>query len=122
MIDMRILTLNMNMFNLQIDDSFYSFLEKYNPDVAIIQEFRYTKITDIKNYFPIKPNQYEEADEIDGRHRITMALCKENSWTPVKNQELKNYGYRYVNIIDKNNDWSVLGVHIPVDKKRMMKH
>ena len=116
---MRILTLNMKMFNLQIDNSFYSFLEEYKPDIAIIQECRYTKISRITNYSIVKPNQYEEDEKIDGRHVITMALCKEDIWNRVKVQKLKSYGRCYVEIKtqkrNENNDWSILGVHIPTD-------
>lgn len=52
----RILTLNMKMFNLQIDNSPDIFLHEYEPDVAIIQECRSNK-----NIYrnPIMPNRFE---------------------------------------------------------------
>ena len=31
---MRLLTLNINMFNYQIDNSFYDYLHDINPDLA----------------------------------------------------------------------------------------
>jgi exonuclease III len=36
----KILTLNVDMFNLQIDDSFEAFIESYDPDIAVVQEYR----------------------------------------------------------------------------------
>lgn len=117
---MRILTLNMNMFNMQIDDSFNHFLNKYAPDVAIIQECRFTKISKIDNYSIINPNQYELEKIIDGRYYITVAFCKGKTWKRIKEDNSTKYGYRYVKIQamsqSEKNNWSILGVHIPAEK------
>ncbi len=40
---MLLLTLNMNMFNFVIDDSFNDYFNFILPDIAFIQECRYNK-------------------------------------------------------------------------------
>lgn len=110
---MKIMTLNMAMFNLQIDNSLDCFLNEYNPDVAIIQEFRSSKIV---NYNTIKPNLFK--GYIDARYFITMALCKDNIWHRNDLQDLEKYNRCFVKL-DKNSegnsDFSILGVHIPAE-------
>ena len=41
---MLLLTLNMNMFNFVIDDSFNDYFNFILPDIAFIQECRYNRI------------------------------------------------------------------------------
>lgn len=116
---MRILTLNMKMFNLQIDNSLNCFLDEYEPDVVIIQECRSNK-----NIYhnPVKPNRFE--GEIDARYVITMAFCKNMIWERVDLGDLRKYNRCCVAIKTKENEYptfSVLGVHIPAetdDKKK----
>ncbi len=44
---MKILTLNMNMFNYQNDGEFWNYLKEVNPDIAFIQEFTNTIVTNV---------------------------------------------------------------------------
>lgn len=41
---MILLTINMNMFNLDIDNSFNSYLDEIKPDITFVKECRYNKI------------------------------------------------------------------------------
>lgn len=41
---MLLLTLNMNMFNFVIDDSFNDYFDSISTDIAFIQECRYNRI------------------------------------------------------------------------------
>lgn len=83
---MRILTLNMKMFNLLIDDSINYFLNEYEPDVAIIQECRSNRNI---YYNPILPNRYE--GKIDARYFITKAFCKDKIWERIDIEDLGKY-------------------------------
>ncbi len=47
---MLLLTLNMNMFNFIIDNSFNDYFDSVLPDIAFIQECRYNRIN--KQYHP----------------------------------------------------------------------
>lgn len=110
---MRILTLNMKMFNLQIDNSLNCFLNEYEPDVAIIQECRSNE-----NIYrnPIMPNLFE--GKIDARYVITMAFCKNTIWERASLKDLGKYNRCCVAIKTKENEeppFSVFGVHIPAE-------
>ena len=43
---MLLLTLNMNMFNFVIDDSFNDYFDSISTDIAFIQECRYNRINE----------------------------------------------------------------------------
>lgn len=110
---MRIITLNMDMFRLQIDNSLDCFLKEYEPDVAIIQE---SKGNENIYHNPIKPNQFE--GRIDKRIYSVMAFCKNMIWDRIDLGDLKKYNCRFVAIKTKKNKqppFSALGVHIPAD-------
>ena len=110
---MRILTLNMNMFNFyQADDSFNIYIEEIKPDIAIIQECRYNRLVGVnENYKILLPNGYTKND-IDNRIHFTLALHHGNV-DRENNSLLKKYGYTFLKMkVDDIN--SVLAVHIPL--------
>lgn len=110
---MRILTLNMKMFNLQIDNSLNCFLNEYEPDIAILQECRSNKNI---YYNPIMPNRFE--GKIDARYVITMVFCRNMIWKRIDLEDLGKYNRCCVAIKTKENESppiSVLGIHIPAE-------
>ena len=108
---MRILTLNMNMFNQDYDNDFGKYINTIKPDIAFIQEFRSTCIDKIpKGYNPIKPNTF---DKLNGRYHITIAICKGDILDKGKYIDLV-YDNRFVKAKIKGHNKSVAGVHLPI--------
>lgn len=110
---MKVLTLNMNMFNCyQANESFNIYIEEINPDIAIIQECRYNRLIGLNEKYKILlPNGYTEKD-IDNRIHFTVALHRENA-DRENNNLLKKYGYTFLKMkMDDIN--SILAVHIPL--------
>ena len=105
---MRLLTLNINMFNYQIDNSFYDYLHDINPDLAIIQEARFNRLND-KIYSTKFPKGCDN-DKIDSRVHLTVAFYKK-SWTRDDDADFKTYNYSHIRL--KKNECVVLGVHTP---------
>ena len=108
---MRLLTLNMNMFNSTVDDSFYSYLDTITPDIAFVQECRYSRID--KNYNPVLAGNYEEA--IDGRIHLTAAFIKNNLIT--KRDVCPSLVYDYKCVFVEYNKFLFAGVHLPLPQK-----
>lgn len=105
---MRLLTLNMNMFNYQFDNSFYDYIDKINPDLTIIQEARFNRLCD-KNYPIIYPKGYDQST-IDSRIHLTIALSKKD-WIRDNDVDFGRCNYSHIGL--KNNNLTLLGVHTP---------
>ncbi len=75
---MRILTLNLNMFNYEnADNEVWSYMADVRPDIALLQEVRANRLKKCpEGYDVILPRGYSdiEWDKIDSRKRITVAL------------------------------------------------
>lgn len=109
---MRILTLNMNMFNCyQADDNFRKYIEEIRPDIAIIQEGRYNRLKTFKDQYEILlPNNYTE-EKVDNRIRFTLALHHGNV-DKENDNSLKKYDYTFLKM-RLNDINSIVAVHIP---------
>lgn len=105
---MRLLTLNINMFNYVIDNSFYDYLHEINPDLAIIQEARFNRLKKTA-YSTIFPNGYDK-DKIKSTIRLTVAFCKED-WKRDDSFDFVEYNYSHIRL--KKNTCLILGVHTP---------
>ena len=77
---MLLLTLNMNMFNFVIDNSFDDYYAVISPDIAFVQECRYNRIN--KQYDAKWAGDFEEP--IDSRFHLSAAISKENEITKSK--------------------------------------
>lgn len=113
---MKILTLNVDMFNLQIDDSFEEFIKSYDPDIAVVQEYRANHVG--KSFEWIPPIRYVDVfSKIDARVHLTVASCKK-----MKKDDSPDLGkYNRCCIAFKQEDnkdhaLSLLGVHVPIEK------
>lgn len=109
---MRLLTLNINMFNYLIDNSFYDYLHEINPDLAIIQEARFNRLKETA-YSTIFPNGYDK-DKIKSTIHLTVALCKED-WKRDDSFNFERYNYSHIRL--KKNTCVILGVHTPKIEK-----
>ena len=114
---MLLLTLNMNMFNFVIDNSFDDYLDLISPDIAFIQECRYNRINE--QYDAKWAGHFEEP--IDSRFRLSAAISKENEITKSKIDTTDlNYDYTCIFVEYEKNKFA--GVHIPlIDKEREKK-
>ncbi len=112
---MRLLILNINMFNYVIDNSFYDYLHEINPDLAIIQEARFNRLKKTA-YSTIFPNGYDK-DKIKSTIHLTVAFCKED-WKRDDSFDFKRYNYSHIRL--KKNTCLILGVHTPkIEKKEL---
>lgn len=110
---MKILSLNMNMSNYDIDDSFYVYLKEIDPDIAIIQECRYKRVNN--DYKIILPKRFSKGT-VDNRVHLTLALSKYDDYIREDIDLLKSFDYKFLKIINKNSDISLTAVHIPLMK------
>ena len=109
---MKILTLNMNMFNYTVDDSFKIYLNEINPDIVAIQECRYKRIGNIGNEYKILlPNQFSES-EINNRIHLTLVLSKDKN---DHRKDIKTSGkYDYTFLQVENTIPLLTAVHLPM--------
>ena len=77
---MLLLTLNMNMFNFVIDDSFNDYFDSISTDIAFIQECRYNRINE--QYYAKWAGNYEEP--IDRRFHLSVAISKDDKTSKIK--------------------------------------
>lgn len=96
------------MFNYQIDNSFYNYLDEIKPDLAIIQEARFNRLSN-NGYSIIFPKGYDKTT-IDSRIRLTVGFYKKD-WIREENVDFDRYNYSH--IILKKKELLVLGVHTP---------
>ncbi|MBO4908145.1 MAG: endonuclease/exonuclease/phosphatase family protein [Lachnospiraceae bacterium] len=109
---MKILTLNMNMFNYQNDGEFWNYLKEVNPDIAFIQEFRYKNIENCPSeYEYILPKKYVDVEPVDSRVRLTVALHKH----VLSNRTYKIVAgdYTFVKAAIKDATKTISGLHMP---------
>ena len=108
---MRLLTLNMNMFNLTVDDSFFSYLNLIFPDIAFIQECRYNRIVKNCEKYKIEwAGDYKEP--IDSRIHLTAAFSPNKKIEKIDVAPLSMYDYSCIFI--KCNGYTFAGVHLPL--------
>lgn len=110
---MRILTLNINMFDYQIDNSFYDYLFEIEPDLAIIQEARFNRLSKDR-YSIVFPKGYDKPI-VDSRIRLTVAFYKQD-WIRDDNVDFGRHNYSHIRL--KCNEWIVLGLHVPNIKEK----
>lgn len=109
---MLLLTLNMNMFNFVIDNSFDDYYAVISPDIAFVQECRYNRIN--KQYDAKWAGDFEEP--IDSRFHLSAAISKENEITKSK-IDTTGLTYDYTCIFVEYEKNRFAGVHIPLDKE-----
>ena len=108
---MLLLTLNMNMFNFVIDDSFNDYFNFVSPDIAFIQECRYNRIN--KQYHAEWAGNYKEP--IDSRIHLSVAISKDENISK-SNIDLND---DYTCVFVEYEKYKFAGVHLPlIDKKR----
>ena len=108
---MLLLTLNMNMFNFVIDDSFNDYFNFILPDIAFIQECRYNRIN--KQYHAEWAGNYKEP--IDSRIHLSVAISKDENISK-SNIDLND---DYTCVFVEYEKYKFAGVHLPlIDKKR----
>jgi len=109
---MILLTINMNMFNFVIDDSFNSYIESVNPDLTFIQECRYNRINEKSVCYA---GNYDEKMKIDSRIHLSVAFSKVKESTNKRSIEpCIRYDYTCVFIEYKNQN--ITGIHLPLPK------
>ena len=107
---MLLLTLNMNMFNFVIDDSFNDYFNFILPDIAFIQECRYNRIN--KQYHAEWAGNYKEP--IDSRIHLSVAISKDENISK-SNIDLND---DYTCVFVEYEKYKFAGVHLPlIDKK-----
>ena len=84
---MLLLTLNMNMFNFVIDDSFNDYFDSISTDIAFIQECRYNRINE--QYYAKWAGNYEEP--IDRRFHLSVAISKDENISKSNNDLKADY-------------------------------
>ena len=107
------------MFNLDADDSFYSYLDMIAPDIAFIQECRYNRINQkwLKGKYTIQcPEGLKEP--INSRWHLTLALRKteplsEKCPEPEECSNPQKYDYRNV-FLKYCEGTQFAGVHLPL--------
>lgn len=109
---MLLLTLNINMFNHVIDNSFNDYLDSILPDIAFIQECRYNKINE--QYHAELAGNYKEP--IDSRFHLSVAISKDIEITKF-NVDTIALTYDYTCIFIKYDEYKFLGVHLPLISK-----
>lgn len=109
---MKLLTLNMNMFNLDIDKSFDRYFDSICPDIAFIQECRYNRID--KSYNPKWAGNYDGI--IDSRIHLSVAVSKSDK--KISKSMIKpiiQYDYACIFVECEGNRFA--GVHLPIKNK-----
>lgn len=111
-IKMKIFSLNVNhfLYQYELEDSFDKYYKEIAPDIAIIQECKYSQLN--SNYNIILPKSYSKS-KIDNRVHLTLALCKSDEYIRDDSAPIKLYDYRFVKIRNENKNISLTGVHIP---------
>ena len=107
---MLLLTLNMNMFNFVIDDSFNDYFDSISPDIAFIQECRYNRINE--QYYAKWAGNYEEP--IDSRFHLSVAISKDENILKSNNDLKADYTCIFV----KYKKYKFAGVHLPLNDKK----
>lgn len=113
---LKILSLNMNMFNWDNCNSFQFYLAEINPDIAVIQECKYSKIEEMNSsYTPKLPNNYLRED-IKNSFHLTLALSKEGfEKKDIGKVKIRNYVFLEM----QRNNFTLTGVHLPcIDKSK----
>ena len=96
---MLLLTLNMNMFNFVIDDSFNDYFNFILPDIAFIQECRYNRIN--KQYHAKWAGNYKKT--IDSRIHLSVAISKDENISKSNNDLKADYTCIFVKYALKRN-------------------
>ena len=96
---MLLLTLNMNMFNFVIDDSFNDYFDSISTDIAFIQECRYNRINE--QYYAKWAGNYEEP--IDRRFHLSVAISKDENISKSNNDLKADYTCIFVKYALKRN-------------------
>ncbi len=94
---MLLLTLNMNMFNFVIDDSFNDYFDSISTDIAFIQECRYNRINE--QYYAKWAGNYEEP--IDRRFHLSVAISKDENISKSNNDLKADYTCIFVKYAHK---------------------
>lgn len=113
---MILLTINMNMFNLDIDNSFNSYLDEIKPDITFIQECRYNRIN---RQNVLWAGDYTEP--IDSRIHISAAIGKNGNTIKKRsniNTDVK-YDYTCIFVVYGNKNYT--GIHLPLSKDNTQK-
>uniref|UniRef100_UPI004057AF0E endonuclease/exonuclease/phosphatase family protein n=1 Tax=Acetatifactor sp. TaxID=1872090 RepID=UPI004057AF0E len=114
---MKILSLNMNMFNFDTSDNFYDYLEEIDPDIAIIQECRYNRLREnYSKYKVLFPENFTEKN-VDSRIHFTLMLCKNRS-SKREDAKFKNR-FDYKNLKMISDQCSIFAVHLPYREKNV---
>ncbi len=108
---MLLLTLNMNMFNFVIDNSFNDYFDSISPDIAFIQECRYNRINE--QYNAAWAGNSEKT--IDSRFHVSVAISKNKN---ILKSDI-DLDADYTCIFVEYEKYKFAGVHLPlIDKKR----
>lgn len=108
---MKILSLNMNMFNYDAVGSFFKYLREINPDIAIIQECRFNRLDGLPtDYNILLPNNFSK-EKIDNRIHFTLILCKDKTSQREDIKELNKFDYSYLKMT--NGKSTLLALHLP---------
>lgn len=106
---MILLTINMNMFDFVIDDSFTSYISMINPDIAFIQECRYNRISKGSALWA-----FEDTGYIDSRIHISAAILNKDS-DIIRRRDINvdnRYSNKCVFVTCKNKNFT--GIHLPL--------
>jgi len=107
----KILSLNMNMFNYDAVGSFFKYLREINPDIAIIQECRFNRLDGLPtDYNILLPNNFSK-EKIDNRIHFTLILCKDKTSQREDIKELNKFDYSYLKMT--NGKSTLLALHLP---------
>ncbi len=109
---MLLLTLNMNMFNMDIDNSFNDYFDAISPDIAFIQECRFNRINE--QYYTEWAGNYIKP--IDSRFHLSAAISKNNGISK-SNIDTTDLSYDYICIFVDYENNSFAGVHLSLIDK-----
>lgn len=99
------------MFNYDVSDSFFVYLNEVNPDLAIIQECRYNRLENLPAQYEIfLPNHFTE-EKVDNRIHFTLILSKDENSHREDIEELNKFDYSFLKMVRENN--SLLAIHLP---------
>lgn len=114
---MRILTLNINMFNYDIDNSLFQYINKIEPTITIIQEAKYKKIIDYKKFIKKEnilflPYKYDTG-QIKSSIHLTVAFGPKDIFSKDPTFNFGDYNYSHIKLLNEKEKFSILGVHTP---------
>lgn len=120
---MKIMTLNIKKFELDLDNNLNEFILEYDPDFIVIQEIRFAQVTNINEYLYVPPHNYNFYEWVDGRESLTVFFYKKNYICEQMKKDINlgklNRSFVCSQVVENSDNllrkkWSILGIHMPL--------